>query len=311
MHRTEGTNNDSNLFTDGPPGTVVESHWLNSVQEEISNVVEQAGIVLATQATDTRDQLYAAIMALATGAGLRGYVSRARFVRKDNDEIYIWPGEYHHSGTSNQTVYWDSVITFRFGPAGSNPDSSAMAVNTWLYLYLDDSAIVTAGSRELTASEFLGSVTAPTWSDAKHGWYNGNDRCIFAAKTNAAGNLEVFWHSGDFVLLDDADWTSLGDIDNVWTDYILDIPDFGVMQANFWMINNGDAANSSLNGYWRTKGSAGGHVLTGHTYHDSEELVSVATVITDEDQTVQVRFEQAGSSTMTVGADGWYFPCGM
>ena len=67
MHRTEGYNNDDYQFTDGPPATVVESAWLNSVQEEICNVIEEAGIVVRDKATDTQqNQLFTAIAAIAT-----------------------------------------------------------------------------------------------------------------------------------------------------------------------------------------------------------------------------------------------------
>ena len=58
MHRTEGTNNASNLFTNGPPATCVTDDWLNAVQEEIANVIEKLGVPLKTANTDTRDQLY-------------------------------------------------------------------------------------------------------------------------------------------------------------------------------------------------------------------------------------------------------------
>ena len=40
MHRTEGTHNSAGQFTDGPPGTTIESRWLNAVQEEILYVIE-------------------------------------------------------------------------------------------------------------------------------------------------------------------------------------------------------------------------------------------------------------------------------
>lgn len=61
MHRTEGQYHSSNMFTDGPPGTRVESNWANAVQEEIAYVITQAGLSLLTASTDTRQQLYAAI----------------------------------------------------------------------------------------------------------------------------------------------------------------------------------------------------------------------------------------------------------
>jgi hypothetical protein len=61
MHRTEGSNNLANLFTDGPPGTTLDAAWCNAVQEEIVNVIENAGLSLLTAGTDTRDQLKRAI----------------------------------------------------------------------------------------------------------------------------------------------------------------------------------------------------------------------------------------------------------
>lgn len=64
MHRTEGANNQANMFTDGPPGTTVEEDFLNAVQEEIATVIEAAGLTLKTAASETRVQLLAAIQAL-------------------------------------------------------------------------------------------------------------------------------------------------------------------------------------------------------------------------------------------------------
>ncbi|OGC76293.1 hypothetical protein A2619_05760 [candidate division WWE3 bacterium RIFOXYD1_FULL_39_9] len=64
MHRTEGTNHNLGMFTNGPPATCVEEDWLNAVQEEIAKVIEDSGLALKTATTETRDQLSAAITAL-------------------------------------------------------------------------------------------------------------------------------------------------------------------------------------------------------------------------------------------------------
>lgn len=64
MHKTEGANNATNLFTDGPPGTTVEQDWLNAIQEEIVKVIEDSGATLKTASTETRDQLSKAIQDL-------------------------------------------------------------------------------------------------------------------------------------------------------------------------------------------------------------------------------------------------------
>ena len=66
MHRTEGANaildsEEKRVYTGGPPPTAITAAWLNAVQEEICHVIEQSGIILKTQATDTRDQLWQAL----------------------------------------------------------------------------------------------------------------------------------------------------------------------------------------------------------------------------------------------------------
>ena len=70
MHRTTGKNTirDADgrpLFFDGPPGSSLPAKWLNSVQEEIANVIQAADIDLdVTQ----MDQLYQAISILLPSA---------------------------------------------------------------------------------------------------------------------------------------------------------------------------------------------------------------------------------------------------
>jgi len=71
MHRIESSNyiRDSagrNLFTDGPPGTTVNDAWLNTIQEELANVIEWAGLSVLTKNSDTRDQLRSVFQRLTT-----------------------------------------------------------------------------------------------------------------------------------------------------------------------------------------------------------------------------------------------------
>jgi hypothetical protein len=66
MHRTEGANNTTDIngnsiFTEGPPATTIPANWLNAIQEEIANVIEQTGGTLLQGTTDTKDQLWDAI----------------------------------------------------------------------------------------------------------------------------------------------------------------------------------------------------------------------------------------------------------
>jgi uncharacterized protein YunC (DUF1805 family) len=79
MHRTEGANftrdsNGRNQFKDGPPGTVVNAAFMNTIQEEVSHVIEQAGLQLRSAGNDTRDQLYDAMLRLL-GAGFDAVIT--------------------------------------------------------------------------------------------------------------------------------------------------------------------------------------------------------------------------------------------
>jgi hypothetical protein len=64
MHRTEGANNVSGLYSAGPPPTTITADALNSIQEELAAVIEYSGQAMQTAATDTRNQLLAALLTL-------------------------------------------------------------------------------------------------------------------------------------------------------------------------------------------------------------------------------------------------------
>jgi hypothetical protein len=71
MHRIDGPGHIGNRFTAGNPAagqqaTRVTAEWLNDVQENILEVLEQAGIV---PVKGVENQLYLAIVAIAAGAG--------------------------------------------------------------------------------------------------------------------------------------------------------------------------------------------------------------------------------------------------
>ena len=70
MHKTEGTYNVAGEFVDEvpgvSPGTIVEEGWLNTVQRELVNIVEEADIALDS---GNDAQVLAALAVL-----FRGYV---------------------------------------------------------------------------------------------------------------------------------------------------------------------------------------------------------------------------------------------
>jgi hypothetical protein len=108
------------------------------------------------------------ILSLLGQAGVdafTGLVRRPTFVYSDTDTITLNGFRYHHNGTAEQIVKNDGTITFDFGSGGSNALSSDLSAVTsgWMYLYLDDSAIVTAATNVIAAAQLLNSIDAPAW----------------------------------------------------------------------------------------------------------------------------------------------------
>ena len=238
---------------------------------------------------------------------LPGFCVRPKFRWKDADEIYIGAGEYHHEGTTEQIVYWDSELTFAAGSGGSNADSVDLAASDWYYLYIDDSAVVTLGATLLTAAQLVMNITAPTYSAAKHGWYNGLDRCIFADLTTGANALIEFFNDGDTVLWANGvtNQTDI-DIDTTFTDIgALIIPAFATL---------GTCTFHSINGLawsWRTNGQTGtgSHLAVYSTA--TQEGYDTTDVITDSSQIIEVRNNVSGAQTISCSTEGWKFPTGM
>ena len=224
-------------------------------------------------------------------------IHRAKFIWKDADEIYINPGCYYHLGTSEQNIYWNSQLTYQF---------QNLANSDWSYLYLDDSAIVTLGSKLITASELIDSTTEPTWSDTKHGWYNGEDRCIFAVLTDGSGNILEFFHDGDMVVFEDDiqdfGWTEA----DTFVDVTLSIPKFTQKAMVTFAVIYVDA-NTTLR--WRVDGASGsGYHYVCEIANGEDQDYNASNVITSTSQIIEISFGIDTGNQASVRTNGWYFP---
>jgi hypothetical protein len=124
------------------------------------------------------DTIFPAATAL-THTLVPGYLVRPSFYAKQSALLTIQGGIYHINGAEEKLVYLDN-ITFTMGSGGSNASSHDLDDATdWHYIYIDDSEIG-AGNYQIDNTMLINLQTEPAWSDANHGWYNGNDRCIFA-----------------------------------------------------------------------------------------------------------------------------------
>ena len=124
---------------------------------------------------------------------------------------------YQHAGTTTQILTGADVTFTRSDTSGTDQFN---------YLYIDDSAVVTAGNSAITASELISSPTAPTLNTTKGGFYNGNDRCIYAWRQNTSNDIYHFSplspYSVDGVVVSDFAWqfvNSSGNWGTGWKDY--------------------------------------------------------------------------------------------
>ena len=240
-----------------------------------------------------------------------GRFERPVFDWKDADEIYIGAGAYHHNGTSEQMVYWNSKLTFEADAVGSNSDSDDLVADTTYYLYLDDTAIVTQASALLDNDCFVMNDTAPTWSAAKHGWYSGNDRCIFAITTNAGSTAILdFWHDGgDLVLTAEENaYADTAPGNSASKDTVtLAIPGFSTkayIRTMTTYVSGTDYAYTSIYDVAASRNGVG-YVAEGGTTDQTNAIF-----FTDSTQKISV-WTNAGDAKMQLDIFGWYFPSGM
>ena len=191
--------------------------------------------------------------------------ARANVNYVDADDITINPGACLLDGSTKSLLYWDSALSFKFGSGGSNGSSDDLVATDWFYLYVDDSAVAAAQTNILTASEFIGKKADPTWSNDKMGWYDSNDRCLFAVRTDGGGDILKFHNWGtDDVLYDVAieDLAST-DINTTWVEVELTVP--LISSGTYISARTSSVGAAAANAYWRSGQSSGGGHLWGRS----------------------------------------------
>lgn len=251
-----------------------------------------------------------------------GRVERPKFRWKDADEIYIGAGAYHHSGTTEQLVYWNSELTFHLESAGSNSDSDDYGADGWHYIYLDDSAIVTQASALLDADCFVNDTTAPSYSATKHGWYgpgtggtSTSDRCIFAIFET--GDAVVEFHHDGGVYVQRAAYDNVrgvADLDTTWTavDASDVLPGFATKgEMTFFAEGKADATVTMSHRPTDQTDTTGTRVLWFERIATDQYFGASCTVFTNTSQSFDVKLSVSDTDTAGVDGLGWYFPNGM
>jgi len=240
----------------------------------------------------------------------RGYVSRSSFDYSSATQILIGAGEYEvDDGSAPTNYYWDSQITFTIGSGGSNAASSAAGTSQWQYLYIDDSAI---SASPLVAASFLNSTTAPTYSQTKHGWYNGSDRCIFAFYIDSSGDISEFYHDGNEAVGYGTPFSTNINSSSSWQTATLTLPSFATKAlTTFYSDGNGTGISKF---FYRTYGSTStwGHLVGKVEDDEAEWNVSGFQVFTDSSSRIEVIDQVATSNyNVEVHSTGYFLPGGM
>jgi hypothetical protein len=258
--------------------------------------------------------------------GNRGMFNRCHFKWKDTDEIYLEPGNYHHAGSTGQMMYWDSQLTFQFGSGGSNSASNDLGASEWHYLYIDDSAVVTAATNLISNTELLNSTTAPAWTVANHGWYPSSatnnvqttDRCIGAFLTDGSNNITYFKHVGDVVYFNTSVSIGTHTSSSSFTSKTCTAP--GFCDAAECMFYSYTAGSLTFNVHWRPGDSTdatGLYLQNAYGYHvDDGNFVrpssTLRIALDSSDQTFDIRHSSSSGDAKTdIYQSGWYFPVGM
>jgi hypothetical protein len=130
MHRTNGEGNVAGQFVGGPPATCLTPEWCNSVQEELCNVIEAAGLTVASDGfADTKNQLLAAIQTIISNPDPYDIIvsTQAEF-----NALFTRQGANHyHIHDDYKTVL---VKNFTGGYLCDGPMSFLSGGDTWGYV---------------------------------------------------------------------------------------------------------------------------------------------------------------------------------
>lgn len=225
-------------------------------------------------------------------------VLRPQFVGLGTTALNIvGPGAYNVYGVGR--VWFTSTLNYTL---------TSLAASTDSYVYIDKSSLL--GQGPITVSNLIDSTTAPTYSESKGGWYNGDDLCIMGVYGLSGSTYARFSHDGGefvsmYALTIDLAETA---IDTTWTDQALTIPAFST-RAAVTFLHKYDSA--SAYGRWRRNGSSESpaNLVTRVTSTGTDDINQLV-VMTDSAQTIEYSASASGSS-LAIHTNGWFFGQGM
>ncbi len=285
--------------------------------------------VSGTAVLDENDLTGDSATKVATQQSLKAYSntsfeSRTLFIDNDATTPFTYKlnsARYFFRGTKAEFIYWNSQLT--------TVAASAPGANVWVYLYINDTAIVARTGMTFNQitdvsapATLIWSITVPAYSQIKHGFYNGDDRCIFAAKADAAntGFVLGYHDGGDYFAFDaEIEDRALADLDTAAVDVILSMPNFREGKGQVSFQGFASTAAVKTNTLYRKKGGTGFHKvlvineqITGTGVNaNSPYSLNTVIVLSDSSQTIQVKNDASNPAQLAVFTNGWYFPKGL
>lgn len=231
---------------------------------------------------------------------LPGYMRRSQFTWvTGGTTLTVGGGIYEVNGTLARIT--SSLTTTAHG---------LTANGVYIYLYIDYSAIPATGIIDNT--DLIWSLTGPTWSHTKLGWYNGNDRCIFGEYC-VSNLMEEFEHFGNKVLFgDDINILNAAAIAASFTDVAaVKFPTFSIM---FPVAVRWTWVDTECTLAWRTNGSAsaaGAAIAVSDANIGPNASPTHLDIITDTSGIIEMLETSASTNTCTMDQLGFYLPDGM
>lgn len=289
--------------------SVLKSSFPSDVDVQIPNIADAGADHYLTTNSDGTAIEWAEFPDLSALLSRVGELQRSKFEKVDDNTLRINPCNYHVSGKGNVNI--DSVVDISVTDGG------------WQYIYIDASEISPTTTFErlsITATAIYASATVPTYSTGitKRGWYNGEDRCIFAVYVQG-GAITGFTHDGGTHVLYDVDQDDGTHSGLTWVTKTLTIPQIPDIVGLVGFFANG---TTELNGYdyrYRRNDSVGneGHYLGRTEDDESEFLINDVLVQTDSGK-IDVNIGRwltnsggSGTPTLYVKTRGFLLPGGM
>ena len=228
-----------------------------------------------------------------------GYLRRSKFTYTGTMTFTIGPGVYDIVGAAGgwRSVFWSSDLTI----TNTYTDSG------WYYLYIDDSAAAVDAPRELGATDFICSATAPSWSNAKQGWYNGDDRCIFAYNVRTSV-IRPFCHDGGEYVQHTISSSDRASADlTAAVEVPVKLPAFST-RGKFTLSTEMDGARL----VWIAGGGFLNYTNLGYGISGATVYFPLFDFYTSADQKLTIALaDYTGTNNIALKTNGWYFPSGM